>query len=168
MASRPFLEVLNRRFRGAFDQRALGAHVGGLRPLPCFRGTRALGVALALGPDPLEFGLDPLDGPEAPARGLVELDFLDAHVVADLVVAALPGERGLGRVASVTHAHPGDVVATGAGEAGEAVRGGEAAVDHGDHAAPRTQDGYLRHGLAGPARGARSGAGLVRPSAAGT
>ncbi|AWI29819.1 hypothetical protein DDW44_14310 [Streptomyces tirandamycinicus] len=45
-----------------FDQRALGAHVGGLRPLPRLGCGRALGVTFTLGPDPLQFGLDPLDG----------------------------------------------------------------------------------------------------------
>jgi hypothetical protein len=45
-----------------FDQRTLGAYVGGLRLLAGLGTGAALGIALTLGPDPLEFSLDPRGG----------------------------------------------------------------------------------------------------------
>ncbi|NBM14213.1 hypothetical protein [Streptomyces sp. GC420] len=150
MASRPFFDVLNHRFRVGCSINAHSARMWAAAARSRVSGGGALGIALALGPDPLEFSLDPLDGlvavvavalflggvvadDEAPSRGMVELDLLDTQVAADLLVAALPGEYGLDQVTAGTHVHLGDVVATGTGEAGQVVRGGETAVDHGDH-----------------------------------
>ncbi|MET8029144.1 hypothetical protein ABZV51_35255 [Streptomyces avermitilis] len=45
-----------------FDQRTLGAYVGGLRPLAGLGAGVALGIVLTFGPDPVEFSLDPRGG----------------------------------------------------------------------------------------------------------
>jgi hypothetical protein len=70
---------------------------------------------------------------EPPGRiPAADLDLLDPQVVAHLLVAALPRQH-LGHLGGVVaQPLPGDPVPTGAGEIGQVVVAGEAAVDHGD------------------------------------
>src|SRR5215207_4538333 len=103
-------------------QGALGPQMGSLG----LGAERAGSVAFPLGPDPFQLGLDPRDrlvtaGPvtlglvgvvadDKPLVGAIQADFLDPQVVADPLVAALAGQGLVDQLASVAHAHPGDVV----------------------------------------------------------
>src|SRR6266511_2056477 len=129
-------------------QRALGPGMTGLGLGAGLVAQLAGAVAFPLGLDPFQLGLDPRDrlvtvglvadrlvgvvADDKPLVGAVQADFLDPQVVTDLLVAALPGERGLDQGVAVTHAHPGDVVPTRPAQVGEVVGPREAAVDHGD------------------------------------
>src|SRR5215211_8720529 len=159
--------------RGMVTQGALGPQVRGVGLVPGLVGE--LAGSVTLGADAGQFRLDPGDllvaaglvtlglvgvvADDEPLVGAVQADFLDAQVVADLLVAALAGERLVDQVAAVAHAHPGDVVPARAAQVGEVVGTGEAAVDHGDHPAelPSPQivldlgEDRLVLGVAGPA-----------------
>jgi hypothetical protein len=107
-------------------QGALGAQVRGLGLATCLVAELAGSVALALGADAGQFRLDAGDrlvaaglvtgglvgvvADDKPLVGGVQADFLDAQVIADLLVAALAGQRGLDQGVAVAHAHPSDVV----------------------------------------------------------
>ena len=80
------------------------------------------------------FGLGGVVAEHEPAGrvALAEADLLDPQVVADLLVAALPGQH-LGDVGgAVAQPLPGDPVPARAGQVGQVVVAGEAAVHHGD------------------------------------
>src|SRR5439155_11310780 len=125
--------------RGVVAQSTLGARVQ-------LASVGVLGLR-ALGGDPLELGLQPLDrlvalgalavglggvvaDDEALGRvALADADLLDAQVVAHGLIAPLARERGLRVRAAVAHALAGDPVPARAGEVAQVLIGGEAAVD---------------------------------------
>src|SRR6266536_5891957 len=92
-------------------QGALGPQMRGLGLAACPVAELPRPVALALRADAGQFRLDPGDrlvaaglvalglvgvvADDKPLLGAVQADLLDPQVVADLLVAALPGERGL-------------------------------------------------------------------------
>ena len=164
-------------------QRALGLHVRGLvgAGLPgaaraLLRGAGLGGLAGADGLDPVELdgdafqrgvahGLLPLgfvgvvaDHPPS-VGGAVEADLLDAEVVADLGVAALPGQCLFDQGCPGPHPFPGDEVTAGAAQVVQVRGGGEPPVHDGDdpaqapvpHAVLDLGQYGLVVGVAGPA-----------------
>jgi hypothetical protein len=111
---------------GIVAQGALGAQMGSLGLATCLAAELPRPVALALGVDAVQLGLDAGDrlvaaglvalglvgvvADDKPLVGGVQADFFDPQVVADLLVAALAGPHLVDQLVAVAHAHPGDVV----------------------------------------------------------